>query len=637
MPDVIPASTSGRRQLQQIIAGLTEGVLLIDPDQSIVWANDAALVMHGVPDVGALGRTVDEYRARFQLRYRNNHRLAKGHSPIERVVAGERFRDVVVEVTPPGAEEPRWVHQVRSLVLTHDSGEPDCLVLIVHDVTERFAAEERFESSFNANPAPAVICRLADRLYVKVNQGFLDLTGLARADVVGRTLEQLDVLHGVAGRDAAQARVLRGEPLGQCEARLPVAGGGAKAVIVAGQPIELDDEACMMFTFMDLDPRHAAERALEAVRARAQADFEALYTQTPVPMHSLDARGRLLGVSDRWLDLLGRERAAVLGRPIAEFMLPGQEAALRRDWARLMEEDALHDLPYRFATAAGSVVDVLVSARVARDAEGTVLRIMGVLVDVTERRHSEERFSRAFELAPVPMSVWATTDHRILSANQAFLACVGQPAEAVLGRTADELRLWEAREARQGFMAALERDGTVRAMDARIAGAGGEVMDCLLSADIVSMQGERRALVAMQDITDRRRSEAQLFEAIEAVMRDTSWFSRTVIERLMQLRQPDGGRTGAVLADLTPREQELLGLVSAGLSDVQIAARLSLSRSTVRNHVGTIYGKIDVHSRSAAIVWARERGIAGPAADAPGPAWHDASPSRPPPRRSSGR
>ncbi len=35
MPDAIPAQTSGRRQLQQIIAGLTEGVILIEPDQSI--------------------------------------------------------------------------------------------------------------------------------------------------------------------------------------------------------------------------------------------------------------------------------------------------------------------------------------------------------------------------------------------------------------------------------------------------------------------------------------------------------------------------------------------------------------------------------------------------------------------------
>ena len=37
-----------RRQLQQIVAGLSEGIVLIDPDHSIVWANETTLTIHGV-------------------------------------------------------------------------------------------------------------------------------------------------------------------------------------------------------------------------------------------------------------------------------------------------------------------------------------------------------------------------------------------------------------------------------------------------------------------------------------------------------------------------------------------------------------------------------------------------------------
>ena len=43
--DVLTTETN-RRQLQQIIAGLSDGVILLDPDQSILWANEAALAMH---------------------------------------------------------------------------------------------------------------------------------------------------------------------------------------------------------------------------------------------------------------------------------------------------------------------------------------------------------------------------------------------------------------------------------------------------------------------------------------------------------------------------------------------------------------------------------------------------------------
>ena len=47
------------RHLRQIIAGLDEGVILVDPDQSILWANEAALGLHGVDSVEALGATVE--------------------------------------------------------------------------------------------------------------------------------------------------------------------------------------------------------------------------------------------------------------------------------------------------------------------------------------------------------------------------------------------------------------------------------------------------------------------------------------------------------------------------------------------------------------------------------------------------
>ena len=95
MTDSIPHQQADRTQLQQIIAGLTEGVIIIDPDQTIAWANDTALKMHGVESMQDLGSTVDEYRRRFELRYRNRHRVPDGEYPMDRVVSGEAFSEVV--------------------------------------------------------------------------------------------------------------------------------------------------------------------------------------------------------------------------------------------------------------------------------------------------------------------------------------------------------------------------------------------------------------------------------------------------------------------------------------------------------------------------------------------------------------
>ena len=267
--------TADLRHLRQIIAGLDEGVILIDPDQSLLWANDAALAMHGVRKIADLGATVDEYRSRFQLRYRNNRRVEADNYPIERVVAGDAFSEVVVEVTVAGEDAPRWVHQVRSLVLNDAAeAEPACLVLVIQDVSARFEAEDRFEQSFNANPAPAVICRLSHLRFVKVNQGFLDMTGHPRDQVLCKTVYDIDVLRDADKRDLAKERLAEGRTISQMEAELKLAEGGTKLVIVAGQPIDTGDEPCMLFTFADLEPRRKAEGALRHSEERFTRAFQ---------------------------------------------------------------------------------------------------------------------------------------------------------------------------------------------------------------------------------------------------------------------------------------------------------------------------------------------------------------------------
>jgi DNA-binding CsgD family transcriptional regulator len=63
----------------------------------------------------------------------------------------------------------------------------------------------------------------------------------------------------------------------------------------------------------------------------------------------------------------------------------------------------------------------------------------------------------------------------------------------------------------------------------------------------------------------------------------------------------------ACVADLTPREREVLTLVCQGKSDPEIGAELKLARNTVRNHVASPYQKLGLNRRSALIAWARER------------------------------
>lgn len=473
-----------RQHLQSIIAGLNEGIILLEANGAIAWANASALSLHGADKLEDLGGTPSGYRKRYTLTYRNRRRVAARQYPLDRLAAAEPFEDLLLNLGRKDDEE--FLRNVRARGLNLESGDgADYRVLILHDQTGQINAEERFERTFGANPAPALICRLSDLRYVKVNPGFLEMTGYARDAVLGKSAYELDVLEGGDDKEVAVARLNEGQTIPQREGVVKLADGGEKFVIVAGQPIDMHGEPCMLLTFIDLEARKRTELAL---------------------------------------------------------------------------------------------------------------------------RESEERFSKAFRLAPVPMALCEGDSLGVLDVNDAFAAAIGADTENCVGQTLSGLGL----QPYEGMAAGLKRGESARNREAALATRDGGQLDCLVSAEPVMIGGQRRALVVMQDITERKRSETELLTAIEAVMQDTSWFSRGIIEKLAQLRQPaPATRDVAELAQLTSREREVLGLMCQGHDDDGIARNLKLSRNTVRNHVATIYSKIGVHRRSAAIVWARDRGITG--------------------------
>lgn len=84
--------------------------------------------------------------------------------------------------------------------------------------------------------------------------------------------------------------------------------------------------------------------------------------------------------------------------------------------------------------------------------------------------------------------------------------------------------------------------------------------------------------------------------------------TRRVIEHLAARPVPDLSRT-APLADLTPREREVLHLIAQGLSNREIASALTIEESTIRTHVKRVLAKLGLRDRIQAVVYAYENGI----------------------------
>jgi DNA-binding NarL/FixJ family response regulator len=107
-----------------------------------------------------------------------------------------------------------------------------------------------------------------------------------------------------------------------------------------------------------------------------------------------------------------------------------------------------------------------------------------------------------------------------------------------------------------------------------------------------------------------------LVAAIRVVARGDALIAPGITKRLIEqfARSAPAGDPPPALAELTPREAEVLLLVAGGLSNGEIAEELVLSHATVKTHVKRILSKLGVRDRVQAVVLAYEAGLVHPGA-----------------------
>lgn len=110
------------------------------------------------------------------------------------------------------------------------------------------------------------------------------------------------------------------------------------------------------------------------------------------------------------------------------------------------------------------------------------------------------------------------------------------------------------------------------------------------------------------------RDDAEIALSVRSALRGGAPIDPFVARRILQLLGP--GREGQAAAPsmqlatpLSPRETEILQLVSKGLTNLEISHVLTLSRLTVECHIKNIYKKLSVRSRTEALFEARAHGL----------------------------
>jgi diguanylate cyclase (GGDEF)-like protein/PAS domain S-box-containing protein len=118
---------------------------------------------------------------------------------------------------------------------------------------------------------------------------------------------------------------------------------------------------------------------------------------------------------------------------------------------------------------------------------------------------SEERFSRAFQSSPDAILISRLSDGRLVEVNEGFSRTTGYSREESIGSSALTMAVFADPRDRETIIDILRGTGSVRNHECKFLKKSGEVMTCLVSGEIIQLDGEAHLLSIVRDITEHKR------------------------------------------------------------------------------------------------------------------------------------
>jgi len=265
--------------------------------------------------------------------------------------------------------------------------------------------------------------------------------------------------------------------------------------------------------------RKAHEKGAEAHRAQDRAELA--MEASRASLWEWDIGRQTIGVDQGFAEMLGfeaRENVITVEQLVGmihpddlEALANAQLACMKGDMPNYAQES-------RFRNNAGDWIWMLNHGRVVeRDAGGRALRMAGIVVDVTERKNaeallqqSEDRFAKIFQASPDAIVISRLGDGRYLEVNQRWLELFGYTREELMDHSSLDLGVWVDPEDRARFVEQVRERGALRDFETRFRKKSGAVIDALISAEPIDIDGEPHAIVPIMDITDRKRAEERI-------------------------------------------------------------------------------------------------------------------------------
>lgn len=375
-----------------------------------------------------------------------------------------------------------------------------------------------------SSPYPISICT-KDRVYIEVNNAWLKTTGYQRHEVLGRRMEEVNIGDRLENQKQEMHETPHYSTFTQSEEKSVEAWITVRnSRIIQWRSLVQNDGISnyIVSTGVDITRQLEMENSLQ----EKNAELSSIFADANSLIFTANAEGTLLFISPGWQKMLGYNAPEVEGKNLVTFLHPDDIPLCRAMLRKLVASEEPVRFEYRIRHHDGSWRWHLCSGGVAKNQAGKVLFFIGIATDVTEKKQveqallkSEEKFSKAFNVNPDPITITRWGDGCYIDVNEAFLSQSGWKREEVIGRTVTEMNSWVTAEDREYILGLYRKQGYIHNEIVNFRYKSGEIRTCDYSGVLVDMGDETVIVAIVKDIQDFR-------QAIEALTLSEEKFSK---------------------------------------------------------------------------------------------------------------
>ena len=390
---------------------------------------------------------------------------------------------------------------------------------LVETQKDLIESEERFSKAFRSSPAPLVITEIDTGRFIDVNDAWVNMIGYTRGEQIDHTSIEIGLWVDNRDRDRLIPELIsrgffREEPI-----RFKTKTGEQVDALWSAEIIALGSRKVMLSLFYDITERLRAEEALRESEER----FSTAFKSSPAPLVISDIEtGRVIDVNDSWVKMLGFTREEQVGRLSSEVGIWFNPEDRERIAGKLGNRGFFKNEPISLKTKTGKQVNALWSGEIIT--VGSKKAMLSLLYDMTERlraedalRESEERFSKAFNSNPGPLTITQTNSGRFIDVNDSWVKMLGYTRGELIGKSTVELEIWIYPDERKRLVRKFRRQGFLKEELIDLKTKTGSHVKVLWSAETITLADRKVILSLMYDITKRVQAETEL-QASEAFL-----------------------------------------------------------------------------------------------------------------------